>query len=790
MVRLSTLDRKLLRDLWSTRGQAAAIALVIAAGVALFVLMRTNQVSLEMTQEAYYERFRFADVFAAAKRAPLSLQHRIAEIPGVARADTRVVMDVLLDVPEMPEPAVGRLVSIPASHRPLLCDVFLRAGRYLEPNRPDEVLVSETFADAHGFKPGDELVAVINGRRRTLHIVGLALSPEYVYQVRPGELYPDPSRFAILWMERRALATAFQMDGAFNDVVISLSPGSSEREVIARLDRLLEPYGGLGAHPRSLQLSHWYLHNELDQLSGMGMILPIIFLGVAAFLLNVTLTRIVGVQREQIAAMKALGRSNGELALHYLKWALAVAAVGAVVGIAAGAWLGRHMAELYAEFFHFPLLLFHMPAVVVIQGILVSAAAAGAGAMVAVRRAVVLPPAEAMRPEPPASYRESVLERIGPKGAFSQPGRMILRNVQRHPGRTAVSVGGIAMAAALLVVGTFSIDAVDVLMDLQFRVAQRYDVLVSFAEPRSAGAFHEVSRLPGVLRAEPFRAVPARLRVGHRSRQTGISGLPAEPTLQRVVGGDFKPVALPSGGLVLSQALAELLGVRVGGKVRVEVLEGRRPVLDVPVVAVVDEYLGLNAYMEQQTLHRLMREHSVLSGAALLVDPNRFDDLYRALKNTPAVAGVLLKRAAVESFEQTMAENIGIIRGFNILFATIICFGVVYNAARISLSERSRELATLRVIGFTRGEISYILLGELALVTLLAIPLGLVAGYLLAAALAGAMATELFRIPLVVLPRTYAFAAITVLVAAALSGLVVRRRLDQLNLVEVLKTRE
>lgn len=789
-MKLSILDRKLLRDLWSTRGQAAAIALVIAAGVALFVLMLTNLISLELTQETYYQRFRFAEVFATAKRAPLSLQPRIAEIPGVARADTRVVMNVLLDVPGMREPAVGRLVSVPAANRPLLCDVFLRAGRYLEPNRPDEVLVSETFADAHGFGPGDELVAVINGRRRALRIVGLALSPEYVYQVRPGELFPDPARFAIIWMERRALATAFQMDGAFNDVVLTLAPGASEPEVIARLDRLLEPYGGLGAYPRSLQLSHWYLQNELDQLSGMGMILPIIFLGVAAFLLNVTLTRIVGVQREQIAAMKALGRSNLELALHYLKWALAVAAVGAAVGIAAGAWLGRHMAELYADFFHFPILLYRMPASVVFQGLLVSFAAAAAGAMVAVRRAVTLPPAEAMRPEPPASYRESLLERAGLKGAFSQPGRMILRNIQRHPGRTAVSVGGIAMAAALLVVGTFTIDAVDELMDLQFHSAQRYDVLVSFVEPRSAAAFHEVTRLPGVLRAEPFRNVPARLRVGHRSRQTAISGLPAEPALQRVVSIDFTPVALPPGGLVLSQALAELLEVRVGGNVRVEVLEGRRPTLDVPVVAVVEEYLGLNAYMEQDTLHRLMREQGALSGAALLVEPGRVNDLYRTLKDTPAVAGVLLKRAAIESFEQTMAENIGIIRGFNILFATIICFGVVYNAARISLSERSRELATLRVIGFTRGEISYILLGELALVTLLAIPLGLVIGYLLAAALTVAMATELFRIPLVVLPRTYAFAAITVLVAAALSGLVVRRRLDQLNLVEVLKTRE
>lgn len=789
-MRLPPLDRKLLRDLWNARGQVVAIALVIAAGVALFVLMRTNLVSLELTQQVYYERYRFAEVFASAKRAPLSLQHRIAEIPGVARTDTRVVVTVMLDVPGMSEPAMARLVSIPAGHRPLLCDIFLRSGRYIEPHRPDEVLVSETFAQAHGLGPGDRLTAVINGRRRTLAIVGLALSPEYIYQVRPGELFPDPARFAILWMERRAVATAFQMEGAFNDVVLTLIPGASQREVIARLDRLLEPYGGLGAIPRSQQLSHWYLQSELDQLGGMGMILPVVFLAVAAFLLNVTLTRIVGVQREQIAAMKALGRSNGELAWHYLKWALAVAVLGAAAGLAAGAWLGRNMAQIYTDFYHFPLLLFRMPAAVVVQGVLVSVAAAALGAVVAVRRAVLLPPAEAMRPEPPARYRESLLERAGLKRWLSQPGRMILRNIQRHPGRTAVSVGGIALAAALLVGGTFSLDAVDLLMDLQFNAAQRYDIMVSFAEPRSAAALHEVARLPGVTRAEPFRAVPVRLVAGHRARQTAITGLPAGATLQRVVESSYRAIRLPAGGLVLSAKLAELLGVSAGRTVQVEVLEGRRPTRTVTVAAVVDEFLGLNAYMELDSLHRMMGEQGTLSGALLLADPAREGDLHLRLKNTPAAAGVLLKRAAIDNFQQTMGENIGMIRFFYVLFATIICFGVVYNAARISLSERSRELATLRVIGFSRGEISYILLGELAIVTLLAVPIGLVLGYGLAAVVTVAMDTELFRIPLVVAPRTYAFAAVTVVTAAALSGLVVRRRLDRLHLVEVLKARE
>lgn len=784
------LNRKLLRDLLHVKGQAAAISLVIAVGVAMCIMYLSTFRSLRLTQETYYDRQRFADVFAGVKRAPWGLEAEIAAIPGVAQVATRVVVDVNLDVPKLAEPAVGRLISIPRHRAPMLNDLVIRSGRYPEPGRASEVLVSEAFALARGLGPGDSLAAIINGRRTRLQIVGTALSPEYVYTIRAGELFPDDARFGIFWMERKALATAFDMEGGFNDVSLTLMPGASVPEVIARLDRLLEPYGGFGAIPRELQTSHWYLESELTGLQAGGLIVPTIFLAVASLLLNVVLSRIVAVQREQIAALKALGYSNREIGWHYTGWSLAVATLGAILGVAGGSWMGSGMINLYNSFFRFPDLTYRLPLEVILAALGTCFFAAVVGALSAVRQAVKLPPAEAMRPEPPARYRESLVERMGLKRLLPQAARMVVRNLERRPGRAAASVIGIGFGVALLIVGLFSWDSLDVILDIQFNVAQRQDVTVSFVEPTSARSLNELARLPGVLAAEPMRSVPVRLRFGHRERQLGISGYRTDARLVRVIDASFRQVELPPGGLVLSTKLAEILGVEIGDEVIVEVLEGRRPVRRARVARLVEEYLGTGAYMEAEALHRLMREAGSLSGAFLSVDEKRLDALYYRLKTTPRIAGVALKGASVKSFNENFAKVIGVMIFFNVLFAAVIAFGVVYNAARVSLSERSHELATLRVMGFTRAEISAILLGELAVVTALALPLGLLIGGGLAQLVVMAYDNELYRFPLVIGVRTIVVSMLTVIVAAVVSGLVVRRKLDRLDLVAVLKTRE
>ena len=788
--RIGALDRKLLRDLWQMKGQSVAIALVIAAGVAMFVMYLSNFESLQRTRAAYYQTARFADVFASLKRAPASVESRIAALPGVAAVSARVVADVTLDVQDMTEPATGRLVSIPERGRPVLNDVYLRRGRWIDGARPDEVLVSEMFASAHGFDVGDRVAALINGRKRWLTIVGIALSPEYVYAIRPGEMIPDKRQFGVFWMGRHALASAFDMEGAFNDVALSLAEGASPAEAIDGLDRLIERYGGRGAIPRSLQISEWTLDNELTQLQTFGFLVPAIFLGVAAFILNVALTRALALQRQQIAALKAVGYANSQIAWHYVKWGLVIAGLGAVSGVIVGGWLGSRIAALYNEFFGFPTLDYRVSPLVAVASLVGSLMVAAVGAQAAVRRAVRIPPAEAMRPEPPARYRRSVLEQPWGRLRPAIVTRMILRNLERQPGRTLVSIVGIGFAVAILVVGLAFLDVMEVLLDHQFSVAMRQDATVSFVEPRPGRTLFELAHLPGVVDVEPIRAVPARLRAGHRSRTLAITGLPTSPRLNRVVDRRGDPKSLPPDGLVVSKMLAAILDVTPGQSVQVEVLEGARPTRSVPVVDLVDDSMGLQAYMNIDAVRRLMREASVVSGAALTLDSAAVDRFYASIKATPLVAAVSLRHVILRNFRDTMAQNMNLQIFLNVMFAGVIAFGVVYNSARVSLSERERELASLRVLGFTRGEISLILLGELAAVTIAALPAGALIGLALGDLIMVIFNNEVYRLSFTVSAATLAWSFLIVIIAAIGSGLAVRQRLDRLDLVGVLKTRE
>jgi putative ABC transport system permease protein len=788
--RLRMLDRKLLRDLWAMRAQAAAIAAVMAAGVTMFVAYFSNFDSLQRARAAYYDQARFADVFASLKRAPARLEARMAAVPGVHAVATRVVANVTLDVPGMSEPATGRLISIPERGRPPLNDVFLRRGRWVDPARPDEVLASELFCESHGLEPGDHIAALINGRRRELTIVGVALSPEYVYAIAPGEMFPDNRRFGIFWMNRRSLASAFDMEGGFNDVSLALTGDVSEADVIATIDRLLEPYGGRGAVPRSLQISHWTLDNELTQLQTFGLLVPGIFLGVAAFVLHIALTRALALQRPQIAALKALGYSNGAVGWHYVKWALVVATAAALTGVAVGAWVGVSFASIYNAFFRFPTLAYHLSPNLVLLSTLGTLAVAALGALAAVHRAVRVPPAEAMRPEPPARYRRSILESRWRPLRLSFAMRMVVRTLERQPMKAFASVVGIAFAVAVLFVGLAFMDVMNTLIDEQFSMAMRQDATLTFAEPRSGRAVHDVVHLPGVLDIEPVRSVPARLRAGTHSRTLAITGLTTEPHLMRVVDRTHGAMALPSDGLVVSQMLGDILGVAVGDTVRVEVLEGRRPVRDVTIAGMVDDALGLQAYMRLEALHRMLREGDAISGTALTIDQAERGRFYAAVKTMPAIAGVAMRDEALQNFRDTMAEHMDLSIFINVLFAAIIAFGVVYNSARVSLSERRRELASLRVLGFTRAEISLILLGEIAVLTVLALPVGIGIGYLVGQLIMAEFTNEVYRLSFVVSPATIAWAWLTVIAATVVSSLLVRRRLDRLDLIAVLKTPE
>ncbi|MFN4141482.1 ABC transporter permease [Aestuariivirga sp.] len=787
---MRALDIKLMRDLRRLWPQVLAIALVMAAGVATLILGVGAYDSLSTTRARYYETNRFADLFATLTRAPNTLKPEIAAIDGVAAVETRTEKIALADLPGMAEPASVLLVSVPDYREQALNRVYLRSGRLPDPDAAAEAVASAGFARVHGLREGDTIRVLINGRQREVRISGTALSPEFVYALGPGALMPDEHRFGILWMPDRVLSAAYDLEGAFNAVSLRLVEGANAEAVTAELDRLLDRYGGLGTYGRKDQQSHAFLDAELKQLQAMSRILPPIFLLVSAFLVNMTLSRLIALEREQIGLLKAMGYSSWAVVRHYVGFVSMIALIGILIGIVAGSWLGVGMTKLYAKFFSFPFLVFSRnPSVYAIAAGL-SYLAAVAGAVRAVREVAWLSPAVAMAPPAPARYRKVLGGAVSLLRFVRQSSVIVMRHLTHWPLRTASGILGIALAVAILVGSLWAFGSIEYMIDVTFKRSDRQDASITFTDVKPLSALFEVRRLPAVMAAEPFRAVAVKFRNGPVERRVSLVGKEPGASLSRVLDGKLEPVVLPEQGLVISEALARILRVERGGSVEVEVLEGRRQTVMQPVSAIITGYIGLTAYMDLSAMNRMLGEGEVISGVYLGLDMPAREDLFTVLKATPAASFIALQYAALEKFRETLAQNVTIMITVYATLAAIIAFGVVYNLARISLSEQGREMASLRVLGFTRGEVSALLLGELAVVVIVAQPVGWVIGYLFAFLMTEGFRTELYRVPLVVNREVYAWASLVTFAAAAVSGLVVRRRIDRLDMIEVLKTRE
>jgi len=762
---MRTLHHKLLHDLGRHRAQFLAIALVIAIGIAAQVASGGLLVSLQAARDDFYRRQHFADVFAAVKRAPAPLLPQVARLSGVHQAAARVKSWGTLPDPGGGEPGTVLLVSWPGAG---LNGVALQSGRAPSPGTL-EVVISTAFAEARGLRPGDRLQMVAQGHRVDAILSGTGDSPEFIYSIAPGELLPDYRRHTVAWMDSEELAALAGLRGAFNDLAITLAPGASEGDVIAGLDRLLRPYGGTGAYGRDEQLSNRFIENEFEELRVHTTVVPLIFLGAAAFLLHLVLTRRVRREREIIGMLKAFGYANPAIGLHYLALGLAVFAVGALFGIALGIWLGHLLAGLYVDFFRFPAFGFSLDPARTLLGLLVAAAAVASGTLAGLASAARLPPAEAMRPPAPPAYHRALALPGALRRHLGVPERMIVRHLARGPVRTMLTVLGLATACGLVAFSGFQRDAIDYMTQFHFELQDRSDVTVTFLEPVPGRAVQELLRRPGVRSAEPFRQVAVRLRHGHASYRGALEAWPPDARLRKLLDRSHREVPLPEGGLLLSSQLGRMIGAAPGDEVAVEVLEGDREQFTVRVAGWLDDYVGVGAYLRLDALHRLLAEQDAVSGAWLAVDGNHREAVLSSLAALPAVAGVSSSARQVAAFDETFGRSLLIVAFVFLGIAGTLAFAMVFNAARTVFDERRRELATLRVIGMTRAETGYILLAELAVLALLSIPVGLALGYGLAALLAAAMQSELFRLPVILDAHSYARATLLLLAATAVS---------------------
>ncbi len=785
-----TLDKKLFRDLIRLWPQGLAIAAVMACGISTLILALGAYRSLEETRSVFYDHYRFANVFVSLDSAPKSITSTLSALPGVAALESRQKHFVLLDIPDMLEPATGLVVSIPDRGEPHINNLYIREGRLPNLNRYNEIAVLDSFASAHDFHAGDSIIAIMNGKKRHLTITGLVLSPEFIYAMGPGDMVPDNKRFGVFYMRESLLAGIYNKQGLFNDLLVRTLPKADTDSLIDSLDQSLKRYSGGGAYKRDGQISHLFLDSEMQQLKAMAEVLPPLFMLVSAYLVNMILTRLIVLEREQIGLLKAVGYSNWSTAWHYIKLVLVICIVGLVIGAVFGNWLGHALTVMYGEFFSFPFLVFVGGTDLLAIAFLFSLAAALAGASKSVYGVVALPPAVAMRPPSPPVYKKSILSAVVPKRILSPLTVMALRHLTRWPLRTFLTVSGISFPVALLVTGLFSYDSIDEMIDtIYFRTA-RQDATIGFTVEKGPSVAPALKQLPGVLKVELSKSTPVVLRSKQLEKKTALMATADEAELFRVLDEDMQAMQIPGNGLILSKALARALKVQPGDILELELTDKNHRIEYRPVTGVSNSYTGLSAHINLLSMHRLLRDGEKYSGAYLQIDQGQLPELYAEIKQTPIISAIALQDVSRQKFRGTIQQNITSMMSVYILLSVVITFGVVYNFARIQFSERARELASLRVFGFGVDEVSYVLLYELCLLVLLAQPAGWLMGYWFAWSVVQGFDSELFSIPLRVDLSTFALASLVVMLASLASALLVHRRIRHLNMIKVLKTRE
>ena len=787
---MQALDRKLLRDFRRLWKQALAIAMVLACGVAILLTALGMCTALSDTRATYYERNRFADVFVTVQRAPERLIAELAAIDGVWAVEARTAGSTVLDVPGNPRSVTGRILSLPIDGEPRLNVPILKTGRLPDPTSTSELMVNANFAIANDFALGDHFFANLNGQKRQLTITGTAQSPEFIYTIGPGALMPDNATFGIIWMPQPAVAAAFDMTGAFNDVSLKLTAGVQRETVIDAVDRLLDPYGSLGAYGRDLHPSDSFIDAEIKQLRNMASILPPIFFGISAFLVSMVMGRIIMLERSQIGLLKAVGYSNLEVCLHYLMLAGLIAVVGVVIGWGVGSWLARWLAIQYAQYFDFPFLIFRTSVWVYAVSGMAALLTTTLGATQAAIKAATLAPAIAMQPPAPPQFKRSLIDRAMAALRLSQPTIMILRSMIRWPVRSGLTMLGLALAVSTIVSPSFFNYALDKIIDSAFYESARQDAMLVMSHDMPQSVLSTAAALPAVLQAEGQQYHPVILRNGIHEKRTAIQASQPGTDLARVIDSQGRAVDVPPGGVVLTERLAAHLQVRPGDQVAVTFLGGRQETHAVTVTGTIAQYFGLGAYMDLDYVNSILRQSTRISLVNVSLDDAEVADLHAALKDIPNLVGIVMMTDTRRSFSDTIGESIGVMNTVYIVIALLITIGVTYNGARIQLSERSRELASLRILGFSRAEVSYILIGETMLLSVLAQPVGWWIGAQIATAMANSFSSDLYNMPLVLHPAIFAKASFFVLLASFASVMLVRRRLDKQNLVSVMKVRE
>jgi putative ABC transport system permease protein len=789
------LDRKLLREFSRAKGLLLAITSIVIIGVTCFVTMQSAYHNLNEAKSRYYRQCRMADFWIEVKKVPLSELEPVARLPGISEIHPRIQFYATVDLEGVERPLNAAVVSLPERRDRVINDIVLRRGDYFTDRRDNEVIVTASFARAHGLRPGQWIHLLLNNRRQEMFVVGTALGSEFTYMLAPGAIMPDPKQFGVFYIKRKFAEEVFDFQSAANQIVGHLTPNERDHpdEVLRRAETLLEPYGVFTTTPLKLQASNQYLSNEIEGLRVFAVFMPVVFLGAAALILNVLIMRLARQQRVVIGTLKALGYSDRQVFAHFIQFGLGVGLVGGLVGSVLGYWLAAGMTRMYQQFFEFPDLYNGFYPYVYAVALAVSLLCALAGCLFGARSTLRLKPAEAMRPAPPRRGGKILLERLDALWRRLGTGwRMALRGIFRNRLRTAAGIFAAMMGTSLLVTGFMMNEGSHYLLDFQFFRVMRSDVDLAFRDQQGWDAWLEVRQLPGMDFAEPRLQVACTLVNGPYRRKSGVTGLLPSARLTVPRDRQGEAIELPEVGLVIDRRLSQLMHLAAGDMVTLIPVRGDRRPVRVPVQAIADSYLGLTAYAQIGYLSRLVGEELAVTEVQLATDRDTESrtQLYRQLQRLPGVQSISLRSDMIKNLVATMLETQYLFIGVWILFAGVLFFGSVLNASLVSLAERQREVGTLIALGYSRWQVGAMFMRESLVTNVAGTLIGFPIGYALTVLMVYAYENDVIRLPLLCPPSIWLWTIIlSTLFALAAHG-VVQWRIFRLDYLESLKVQE
>ncbi|MFT5729346.1 MAG: putative ABC transport system permease protein [Desulforhopalus sp.] len=792
---MNTLNQKLCRDIWHSRYLILAVSAIIAVGIGCFVGMLSAAKNLEFARSNYYSSSRLADFWIDLKKAPVEEVRRLSRLSGVSETRERIQFQVVLDLPDAEKPVSALLLSMPDRHAPTINNIIVRKGTYFTNNRSNEVIVSEKFANARKIEPGDTITAVLNNQKKDLIVTGIAISAEFVYMASPGSMIDEPGSYGLLFIKRSFAEDIFGFNGACNSVVGLLAPELREhpKEIVEELSDRLAPYGVFIGLPRSEQFSPMVLDGEMKQLVNLAYIFPMFFLVVAALILNILMTRLAEQQRTVIGTLKAIGYGNTELMLHFMKFAVTTGLIGGGLGCLLGYWLGDLTTRMYVDYFTFPELTSKFYPGLLCSAIFIAVLFSLLGTINGVRRIMQLEPAEAMRPAVPPSGCSIALETIRCFWKGLDAGwQMILRGLFRSKGRTIIAIISAAMGSSIVVLAFGFVDSMDEMVSLQFDRVLRSDYHLSFSRELSLSAMDEIHRLPGVIHAEPVLNVPCTFKVRNHSKRGGIMGIIGNGKLTSPLNGDEEPLALPPAGLLMTSRLMEQLEVKAGDYIGVIPVKGEQKIVKMPVIEGIDSMIGLAVYADFHWLNRIFGQQNVINEVRVLATHDRDGEkqFLKKIKEMPNLETLTdlgeQKNALNKQLNGAMRASAVIM----IVFAAVIFLGAILNGTLISLSERKREMATFRTMGYFDKEVGRLFFRENLLTNLIGSVLGLPLGYLMLVASMKGFVSDAYSFPAEVAPLSYVYTMSLAVIFVLLSQIVVMKNIQKQNWVEALSLKE